>query len=272
MRSTSYAQPWAPMSFVQKFAKRLMLTPEELPILDEILVNAKPVRRRQDIMIEGRRTRAIHVVLDGLLIRYRILRSGQRQVVNVVVPGDITGAPSCFFDSALYSVRTLTNAVVASVSRDMLFGLLETQPRFAAKLFWLLSCDSAISAEHVVVVGRRLARERIAHFFLELLVRLQAVGLADERSYNMPFSQDVVCDALGLSLAYVNRELRALADEGLVFIKNHKVVIADVEALVGMSDFEHRYLKPSPASQLFVPTPARAATHRERDREAVFLR
>jgi len=220
-------------------------------------LRAKRIRRRQDIVVEGRPSQAIYLVLDGLLMRYRILRSGQRQVVNVIVPGDVAGAPSCFFDDALYSIRTLTDSVVASLPLDMLFSLLDTQPRFAAKLFWLLSCDAAISAEHVVLVGRRPARERIVHFFLELLVRLQAMGLADECSFHMPFSQDVICDALGLSLAYVNRELGALAGEGLVFIKNHQVVIADVEALAGSVDFEHRYLKPSRASRLFAPSAGR---------------
>ena len=120
-----------------------------------------------------------------------------------MVPGDIVGAPGRFFDGALYSIRTLTTTIVASPPTDALFGLLDTQPRFAGKLFWLLSCEAAISAEHVLVVGRRSARERIAHFFLELLVCLQAIGLADENSYYVPFSQDVVCDALGLSLANV---------------------------------------------------------------------
>ena len=259
MRGASRAQPRALGSFAQKFSKHLMLTSDELPVLDKILSTAKPIRRRRDVIVEGRPSRAIYLVLDGLLMRYRILRSGQRQVVNVIVPGDVAGAPSCFFDDALYSIRSLTDTIVAPLTLDVLSGLLETQPRFAAKLFWLLSCDAAISAEHVVVVGRRPARERIVHFLLELLVRLQAVGLADECSYDMPFSQDVVCDALGLSLAYVNRELHALADEGSVFVKKHKVTIADVDALAGLSDFEHRYLKPSPASQLFVPSAERRA-------------
>jgi CRP-like cAMP-binding protein len=261
MRGTSEVQPWPPTDLVQKFANRLMLTPDELRVLEQvILATVKRIPRRQDIVVEGRPSPAIYLVLDGLLMRYRILRDGQRQVVNVIVPGDVAGAPSCFFEGALYSIRTVTDAVVASVSLDALPGLVDEQPRFAAKLFWLLSCDAAISTEHVVIVGRRPARERIAHFFLELLVRLQAVGLADERSYHMPFTQDVVCDALGLSLAYVNHELRTLAREGLVFIKKHKVIIADVDTLARLTDFEHRYLKPFPASQLFMP---RATSPRE---------
>jgi len=251
MNAVSNVRPWATVEFTRKFAKRLALTPEELPTLNEILSTARPVRRRQDIVLEGRRSRAIHLVLDGLLIRYRITRDGQRQVVNVVVPGDIAGAPSCFFDGALYSIRTLTNAVVSPLSLDTLSGLLETQPHLAAKLFWLCSCDAALCAEHVVVVGRRSARERIAHFFLELLIRLQAIGLADESSFPMPFSQDVICDALGLSLAYVNRGLRSLADDGLVVITDRRVVIQDPEALASLADFEQRYLQPTAASEFF---------------------
>ena len=248
MKTALTAQPCAPIELARKFATRLALTPDELPILREICSVAKPVRRRQDIIIEGKRNRSIFFVLDGLLIRYRIMRDGQRQVVNLFVPGDVAGVPSCFFESALYSVKALTASVIAALPLDTLFGLLDGQPQLAAKLMWLFSSDTAICAEHVVVVGRRSARERIAHFLLELLTRLRRVGLADENSYRIPFSQDVICDALGLSLAYVNRELRHLADDGLVFISDHKVVIEDVEALSTLADFEQHYLRPTPVS------------------------
>jgi len=254
--ATSFVRPWASVEFTQTFAKRLALAPDEIRVLEEILSMARPVRRRQDIVTEGRPNRRFFIILEGLLIRYRITRDGHRQVINVVMPGDVAGTPSCFFDAALYSIRTLTNAVVAPMRVDTLSTLLDTQPRLAAKLFWLFSCDAALSAEHVVVVGRRSARERIAHFFLELLIRLQDIGQAEEASFEMPFSQDVICDALGLSLAYVNRELRMLAQEGLVVISKRKVVISDVKALSEIADFEHRYLKPSPPGEFFAPSSA----------------
>ena len=247
------SQPWASAHFVRRFVEKLALSPEEVPVLNELLATARPVRRRQDIVTEGRRNRSVFLVLDGLLIRYRITRDGHRQVINVVLPGDSVGSPSCFFDGALYSVRTLTNAIIASISLDALSALLDAKPRIALKLFWLFSCDAAVCAEHVVVVGRRSARERIIHFFLELLTRLQAIGLADETSFHMPFSQDVICDALGLSLAYVNRELNLLAREGLVTISGHKVVLNDPSGLADLVDFEERYLRPSPTSELFAP-------------------
>jgi CRP-like cAMP-binding protein len=138
------------------------------------------------------------------------------------------------------------------VALEKLVGLFETHPRLAAKIFWSFSCDAAIHAEHLIVVGRRSAHERIAHFLLELLTRLQAVGLADENSFELPLSQEIIGDALGLSLAYVNRTLRRLAEEGLVTLKDQKVTISDVEELAFMADFERSYLKPLPITEFGV--------------------
>jgi CRP-like cAMP-binding protein len=176
------------------------------------------------------------------------------------IPGNFAGDPSCFFHDALYTIKAMTNAVVATVPMERLVALFETHPRLAAKIFWSISSQSAIVSEHLVAVGRRSAHERIAHFLLELLARMQAVGLADERSYELPLRQDVICDALGLSLAYVNRVLRKLADDGLVDIKDQKVIINDVEELSAMADFENHYLKPLPISQ-FMPAAAGGMAH-----------
>ena len=78
------------------------------------------------------------------------------------------------------------------------------------------------------------------------------MGLADENSFELPLSQEIIGDALGLSLAYVNRTLRRLADEGLVTLKDQKVTISDVEELAFMADFERSYLKPLPITEFGV--------------------
>jgi len=53
---------------------------------------------------------------------------------------------------------------------------------------------------------------------LELLTRLQVISLANEHSYQMPLTQALVGDALGLSVPHVSRTLRRLAEEDLVAI------------------------------------------------------
>ena len=97
-------------------------------------------------------------------------------------------------------------------------------------------------AEHLIDVGRRSALERIAHFLLELLTRLQVIGLADERSYQMPLTQELIGDALGLSVPHVSRTLKQLREEDLVAIEGQRVIIKNVEALGRLADFQRTYL------------------------------
>jgi hypothetical protein len=91
-------------------------------------------------------------------------------------------------------------------------------------------------------VGWRSALERAAHFLFELLTRLQVIGLADERSYQMPLTQELIGDALGLSVPHVSCTMRQLREEDLVAIEGQRVVIKDAEALSRLADFERAYL------------------------------
>jgi CRP-like cAMP-binding protein len=228
----------------QKLSQSVPLAASELPQLGDLQSGNRLFRRGQEIIAEGRKCRTLFIVMEGVGVRYRVLRDGRRHVLNVVLPGDIAGVPGCFFETALYSIRTLTDLRASPVPFARIMSLFHTHPQLAAKLFWSFSCEAAIYAEHLIAIGRRNALERVAHFLLELLTRLQALRLADERSFSLPLTQELIADALGLSVPYVNQVLRSLRDEGLVCIKDKLIVINDVEALSALVDFERTYLKP----------------------------
>ena len=97
-------------------------------------------------------------------------------------------------------------------------------------------------AKHLIGVGRRSALERVAHFLLEMLARLQAIGLADQTSYRLPLTQELIADALGLSVQYVNQTLRQLREEGLVNIERQLVTILNLDGLATLADFERGYI------------------------------
>lgn len=217
---------------------------EEVAALLDLKAASRTVRAGQEIITEGRRCNAIFLISEGVAIRYRILRDGQRQILNFLLPGDFAGVTNCRFDSALHSIKTLTPTTVAPIPLIRLIGLFDTHPQLAARLFWRLSCEAAVLAEHLIGVGRRSAAERVAHLLLELFSRLQAIGLADERSYSLPLTQEMISDALGLSVPYVNRVLRQFRDDGLVRIKDRLVIIENREGLAALADFEHTYLRP----------------------------
>ena len=103
-----------------------------------------------------------------------------------------------------------------------------------------------MAGEHLVDLGRGSAYERLAHLILELLVRLRAVGLAEECTYALPLTQELMADVLGLSGPHINRMIRCLREEGLVTIEDQRVAIHDLTALSSLAGFEQSYLTPRP--------------------------
>lgn len=247
----------------QELTPSLPLVSQEAVKLFDLNAVSQKVRSGQEIISEGRRCPAVFLIIEGVAIRYRMLRDGQRQILNVVLPGDFAGMISCRYEKALYSTRTLTPAVIAPITVQQLVDLFDSHPRLAARLFWNFSCESTILAERLIAVGRRTARARVAHFLLELLVRLRAIGLADERSYRLPLTQEMIGDALGLSIPYLNRVLHELRDEGLVQIRDQFVHIDDVEELTAIADFEHTHFYPAVIANSARKMAAQAKSMRE---------
>jgi CRP-like cAMP-binding protein len=237
-----------------KLTRLVSLSPEEITVLGDLQSTIRMVARNREIISEGRKYDGLLVLIGGVSIRYRILHDGRRQVLNVTLPGDFIGFPGCFFESALYSITAITDCVVSAVPFAQLLGFFERYPRLAATIFWSFSCEAAMYAEHLIDVGRRSALERVAHFLLELLTRLQVIGLADECSYQMPLTQELVRDVLGLSVPHVSRTLKQLRDEDLVAIEGQRVVIRNVEALSRLADFERAYLGRFQLNDLFAKT------------------
>ena len=237
----------------RKLSRFTSMSSQDMAVVDDLQLAPAPVRRGREIVSEGRHYDELFALQEGFALRYRILRDGRRQIVDLVLPGDLIGWPGCFFERALYSISALSDTVVSRVPVSRLLRCFETHPRVAATIVWSFAREAAMFAEHLIDVGRRSALERVAHFLLELLTRLQFVELADERSYRLPLTQELIGDALGLSVPHVNRTLRQLRDDGLVTLEDHRVVLNDIEALSMLADFEPSYL-----SRFSMPEPDEA--------------
>jgi CRP-like cAMP-binding protein len=226
------------------------LDPGEASALLDLTATNRTVSSGREIVSEGKRCSTISLVNEGIALRYRILRDGRRQILNFLFPGDFAGTLNCHFESALYSIKALTPVTISPISLTRLSELFDTHPRLAVKLFWQFPAGATMLSERLIGLGRRSATERIAHFLLELLTRLQDLELADQRSFRLPLTQEMLSDALGLSIPYVNRVLQQLRQDGLVTIKHQTVTIENIEELAALADFEHSYLRPLPIGEL----------------------
>ena len=76
------------------------------------------------------------------------------------------------------------------------------------------------------------------HLLLELHHRLRTVGLAEAGRFEMPLTQEVLADALGLSIVHVNRTLQQIRREGLVEIKGGGVALLEPKLMAAVADWQ----------------------------------
>jgi CRP-like cAMP-binding protein len=102
--------------------------------------------------------------------------------------------------------------------------------------------DAAIFREWLIGIGRRPATTRIAHLLCELLLRLRAVGLTIDDTYDLPITETEVGDALGLTGTEVKQSLSELRRDGLLRVEDRTFVVEDWDGLKKAGEFDPTYL------------------------------
>jgi CRP-like cAMP-binding protein len=196
----------------------------------------------QDLVRDGDRPRDCKLILEGVACGYKLLGDGRRQIISFHIAGDFIDLQGLLMGAMDHSIGSLTPGRMAVVSHATMLDLTETSPRIARALWRTTLLDAAVFRQWIVGLGRRSAYARIAHLLCELCVRLKAVGLSQDGSYDLPVTQAELADALGLSTVHVNRTLQALRRHSLIMLRGGKLTIADWEGLKAAGEFDPHYL------------------------------
>jgi len=195
-----------------------------------------------ELVHEGETRQSAFVLAEGWACSFKMLPSGERQIVDIQVPGDFLGLRSILFRTSDHSVRAVTRIEASEVLSSDILNAFSDAPRLAAAVLWAASRDEAMVVEHLCNLGRRSAEERTAHFLLELGARLKVVGIGDMNGFACPLTQYHLADALGLSAVHVNRVLRRLREDNLLMFRDGHVSILDFERLRDLAGFDANYL------------------------------
>ena len=214
------------------------LSPADVEELRCLVESQRATPRRRDLVVDGYQYRKLAFVREGFAARYKLLRNGKRQIINVIVPGDIIGLPSSFLDLPTFSVIALTDMKMDVCVLDEFIEFCYRRSKFALALSWLAVQEAATYAEHIVDIGRRTSVERLAHFLLEIHARLATVGLADGNAFDLPISQEVISDALGLSVPHLNKTLAKLRGDRIIAVTDRRVDLLDPQGLRMLAQFQ----------------------------------
>ena len=247
---------------------RLLLRLERVNALsaaDKQCVSELPLKvvnypANREVVSPGFSSSRCTLLLSGFLYSHKVVAEASRQITSFFVPGDLADLSAFYLPEVDYSINALGPAVVGFIPHMALKEVLDKSPALARAFWGDTFKQAAVFQEWIVNVGRRDAIARIAHILCELTVRLQAVGLARDLSFSIPWTQTDVADASGISNVHANRIIQELRNRRLVEWDSRRLKILDWDALVRLGDFNDDYLQRSISKKTREPSLARQGT------------
>jgi CRP-like cAMP-binding protein len=194
------------------------------------------------LLKEGVRVTHCCWLIDGFACRYKDTGEGGRQILSLLLPGDLIDLQHVLISHSDHMVQTLSPAAVARVPVEEVRALAAARPRVAEALWRDTLIEAAIAREWLVNVGRRAAMARIAHLLCEYGARLEAAGFGAPERFDLPMTQEQIGDATGLTSVHVNRKLHELEEMGAIARDRRRLHIRDWDRLKRIGDFDPAYL------------------------------
>jgi CRP-like cAMP-binding protein len=235
MRMTSFPAALSPSSSspparggiaaaaIRRLTALTPLDDADLRLLDTAADRALTYPLRHAFQTIGRPMADPLLVLQGWAARVRILPDGRRQFMSFYLPGDIIGPAHHEQPIATATVVALTECLACPAPTGPAGSGLAQAYAVSEAL------DEAYLLGRVVQLGRLNAQERIGDFLLEIYERLSLAGLTVGGSFEMPLTQEMLADALGLTPVHVNRMIQQARRDGDLMWKSGRVLLRDPE-------------------------------------------
>lgn len=213
-------------------------TEEEVGFMERFKMGELVVDPGTTILMEGANSPQLYTVLRGQGVRYKTLSNGRRQVINFLFPGDFTGLQASLMGEMKHSVEAATPMTLCVFERAQLWTLFRSSPARAYDLTWIAAVEEHFLGETIAALGQRDAGARVAWALLRIWQRLRAVGLGEGGAVPLPFRQQDLADALGLSLVHTNKTLARLRARGLANWSEGRLRLPDLPALAQVAGMD----------------------------------
>lgn len=223
---------------LHRFRKFASLAPHEIQLVRSLAEQPKNHAAGTGICPREDGSPHPRLIVGGWACRPRILPDGRRQMLGVLLPGDMMGDRGDRRPLALNPVVALTPVRTIGIGRMVQAVRNEPgeYPAIVRALAAIDRCEEMALLDHVVRLGCQSALQRTAHLLLELHHRLSIIGFVHNGTFPMPLTQDTLGELLGLSLVHINRIVSQLRREELAVIRGGVVAIQDFARLALLAD------------------------------------
>lgn len=184
------------------------------------------VARGEELFAEGDTADYFYKVVSGTVRTCKLLSDGRRQIEAFHFRDDLFG-----FESGRthrFTAEAVDDVEVLALRHGHLTSLVRDNPAFGDQIMAATLCSLDRAHDHMVLLGRKTAQEKIASFLLEMAQRLATADRLD-----LPMQRADIADHLGLTIETVSRTLTQMARDGLISLAatGRTVVLSNRQAL-----------------------------------------
>lgn len=203
---------------------------QDLGRLESVVQRRRPLTPGETLFRTGDPLGAVYVVSEGAFKTVGINEAGDEHVLGFHLPGELFGL------DAIGSGRHRCDAVALNDARvcELPFADLATAasdlPSLQQQLLRVIGQSTDRDHDHVDVLSRRQASERIALFLHGLGERYRRIGRPAD-NFRLPMSRDEIARYLGLALETVSRSFSRLHEDGVIEVQGRSVRVLDAARL-----------------------------------------
>jgi CRP/FNR family transcriptional regulator, nitrogen fixation regulation protein len=175
-------------------------------------------RKDEEIYGEDEPADYVYQVIGGAVRSYKLLSDGRRQIGAFHLPGDVFGLESGTVHRL--AAEAIIDTTVRLVKRRSLEQAAGIEVLVARKLWAMTAGDLRHAEDHMLLLGRKTAMERVATFLLEMDGRLAVAGMMA-----LPMCRRDIGDYLGLTLETVSRALSQLHTQGVLGFSGARQIV-----------------------------------------------
>jgi CRP-like cAMP-binding protein len=214
------------------------LSPEELQFVAAMKADHVAMPPRTDIVRQDEVGGPIYTLFAGWAIRYQRLPNGARQILDILLPGDMIGLSAAVLGIVRHSVQALTPVTLCVLDGARLITLFRNLPALALALLQTRVAEEQRADIRLALLGRSRADQRVAYLMIEIAERLRRRGMANSSTTcPFPLQRHHLADAVGLSRVHVARTLDLLRRRRLAEIQNGVLVLLDQPRLATLAGF-----------------------------------
>ncbi|GLI20736.1 MULTISPECIES: helix-turn-helix domain-containing protein [Xanthobacter] len=182
--------------------------------------------RNAEIFGEDQPAENLYIVLSGAVRICKLLGDGRRQIETFCLPGDVFGWEMT--GRHRFSAEAVSECKIVRVKRSILFSRASDDAELAHALWALTAAELGRAQDHLLVLGRKTAQERVATFLLDMAERAGAGQGPNGVEVTLPMSRQDIADFLGLTIETVSRTLTHLEEISAIALpSSRRVVLRD---------------------------------------------